>query len=73
MKKLFAVLSLVMLCGCSDNSVMGTNLDGSVSQGTFSKTKFEGHTYIVYSEGYLDARVGGLAHDPECEKCLKRR
>lgn len=70
--KLFIVLALVM-CGCeSGTGTRGMNLDGSVSAGTFYKTTFEGHTYIVYNEGALDSRVGGLTHDPECGRCKNK-
>lgn len=68
--QLIIVLVLVM-CGC-ESGTRGMNLDGSASAGTFYKTTFEGHTYIVYNEGALDSRIGGLTHDPECQRCKNK-
>lgn len=68
---LFIILSLFMV-GCDEGN-RGTNLDGSTSWGTFTKKKFEGHTYIIYKEGFGDVRFGGLEHDPECFLCRNRR
>jgi len=59
---------LLFLVGCQVGTP-GVRPDGTHTLGKFDKCEFDGHSYVIYSNGISDHRTQCMVHDPECRKC----
>ncbi len=67
MKYLFALM-LCLSHGYSNDVIKKENVAPWIEG---IKVKFEGHTYIHFSNNW-DVSGSGWFHDPDCEKCRKK-
>lgn len=80
MKKLIATFALVLACvSCIDENepTPVQHKSGELTRSTFDETiefEYKGHEYIWFRSlnGGYAGWDGGIVHNPDCKKCLKR-